>query len=297
MAKNNHHKNGNKRKTDIIEHLYQEKVNDLKKKSITSKENKEAYKKEYDQIKAHIDEMREVALKKEIRNNSVITVILVIVVFIFLFMSIGAIRYSINTKKQSTNNIVASENNETNITTEENDDVSKKDDLNGQSSNKSDDNETDVTEESSFSDKVYEYLTSEDNREKMLELSISQNNNKNTGMNLIFLSNILNENGVNLSKNIINNAAFKEELEKNGFKKYTNPNELKEGDIVFTIDGKDTPGVPTHVYIFMGWSDTTKRVGYVVDGQVSIYNKTYHKRAITVQAPTTDKMQFFMRKE
>lgn len=297
MAKKNYHKNGNKRKTDIIERLYQEKINDLKKKSITSKENKELYKQEYEQTKRHIKEMREMALKKEIRDNTLVTVILVAILIVFLFIGIGSIRYSMNAKKENANVAVVNTENEVNGSADSSSDDTEKDDSDKSDNQVNENDKDNVSETTSFSDKIYKYLAPEVNRQKILELSISQNNNKNTGMNLIFLSNILKENGIELSKNIVNNAEFKEELKKNGFKTYTNPNELQKGDIVFTIDVKDSPGVPSHVYIFMGWVDDTKKVANVVDGQVSIYKKTYHTRNVTEQTPTTDKMQFFMRKE
>jgi len=59
----------------------------------------------------------------------------------------------------------------------------------------------------------------------------------------------------------------------------------------------DKPGVPSHVYVFMGWVEDGKTdYAYVCDGQVEEYGTILHKRNISIATAQKDKFSFFLRK-
>lgn len=55
--------------------------------------------------------------------------------------------------------------------------------------------------------------------------------------------------------------------EKLGWKRFTNPNDLRPGDVVFTQTAPNDPGYPAHTYMFHSWSNKAASVAWVVDNQ------------------------------
>lgn len=79
--------------------------------------------------------------------------------------------------------------------------------------------------------------------------------------------------------------------------KNTDFNDLEKGDVCFTTDLAESPGSPSHTYIFMGWVEDGKTdYANIVDGQIQEFDKVLHKRNISVSTPQKDKFSFFLKK-
>ena len=97
--------------------------------------------------------------------------------------------------------------------------------------------------------------------------------------------------GFNISDSMANVVQFCNLLPKLGFKKDTNIENLKPGDIVITVGY-------THTYTFMGWVDSGKYdYAYIVDNQARTSGgQVYHVRKIDTSDPVkgTEAMAYFM---
>lgn len=52
-----------------------------------------------------------------------------------------------------------------------------------------------------------------------------------------------------------------------GWTRFTDPAELRPGDLVFTTDVECCPGYPAHVFVFHSWADERARVAWAIDNQ------------------------------
>lgn len=57
--------------------------------------------------------------------------------------------------------------------------------------------------------------------------------------------------------------------EQRGWHRVSRIRDLVEGDIVFTEDAPCCPGIPHHVFVFMGWHDRARGLAYVTDNHGS----------------------------
>ncbi|MCY6483095.1 hypothetical protein OW763_01840 [Clostridium aestuarii] len=148
-----------------------------------------------------------------------------------------------------------------------------------------------------FNTKTYSYLNEYTNRTDSLNKAISLNNGSRKGVNAYLISQILRNNGLDISESTSNTQKLMKSLETLGWEKIYDYSKLEEGDICFTTDLKGKSGSPSHSYIFMGWVENDKTdYAFVCDGQVSEYGSTLHKRNIDFVEKSKDKFNFFMRK-
>lgn len=106
-----------------------------------------------------------------------------------------------------------------------------------------------------------------------------------------FQSEVLRRMGFNISNSMANVVQFSNLLPKLGFKKDTNIQNLKPGDIVIT-EGY------SHTYTFMGWVNSGKYdYAYIVDNQARLFGgQVYHVRKVDTSDPQkgTDAMIYFL---
>ncbi|MFD3158401.1 hypothetical protein ACFIJ5_16370 [Haloimpatiens sp. FM7330] len=274
----------NKRdKLDMIDKLHEQKIHKLKKRASRGKEqSSEEFKEKYEQEEKYIKEMREMELKRELRDNTIMGVIVGSILILCLVIGIKSISYA---KKTSDSNKVAVKQEQKVDAEEDSKDTNK-----GKEEDKKE-------PKIKYNSKIFTSLSHEADRKKILSNALSANGGKYSGLNIKLMVTILRTNGVNVPKNISRTDTLVKELEKLGWKKNTNYKEMQKGDIVFTTDTVGISGVPSHSYIFMLWENSKKENGYIVDALQAKQGVTYHKRNISVQSETADKLQFFMRKE
>lgn len=145
--------------------------------------------------------------------------------------------------------------------------------------------------------KIYEYLNVETNRTSALKNAVNLNNGRQNGVTVYLLSEILRSNTLDIPENTSNVETLMKTLTSMDWEKNTDFTQLEKGDICFTSDMPDNPGVPGHTYVFMGWVEDGKTdYAYVCDGQVEEYGNILHKRNISIATPQKDKFSFFLRK-
>lgn len=59
--------------------------------------------------------------------------------------------------------------------------------------------------------------------------------------------------------------------EQRNWRRIERVDDLRPGDIAFTRDAQCCPGIPDHVFVFMGWSDRQQQVALAVDDQGFIH--------------------------
>ena len=70
--------------------------------------------------------------------------------------------------------------------------------------------------------------------------------------------------------------SFSDWLLANGFKKDSNPDNLKAGDLVLTQED-GWKGVPAHTYMFSSWADKAAGIAWIVDNQGPLHKRNVHK--------------------
>lgn len=231
----------------------------------------------------YIKEMHDMADKHAKRNNKVFIAVVIPVVVICIFVIQQIFSFSLNsTKKDSKPTTEFASETKTN-------DKNKTED-------KKNSTDKEKSSKSALDEKIGKYLDKQENRQKSLDAAISINKGSNKGISVIYISEILRNNGIEIPKSTLSTKNLVKELEKQGFEKITDYKELQKGDIAFTT--KDKSGNPSHAYIFLKWSKEGKTdYGTVCDGQINDYDSTIHKRNISVSTTTKDKISFFMRKK
>ncbi|NEZ46871.1 hypothetical protein FDF74_06540 [Clostridium niameyense] len=237
-------------------------------KKLSEEENQEKY----------IKEMHEMADKNAKKNNaifiSVIIPILIICVIVIKQICSFSFNVSKNTKSQPTTS--QSVNNNSNKT-------------------KTKKGNTKNNEVLALNSQIAKYIENQSNREKSLKEALKINKDSNKGVSIIYISQILRDNKLNIPKNTISTKGLMQELEKQNWEKITDYKKLQKGDICFTTT--DNSGSPSHAYIFMGWINEGKTdYANVCDGQISDYSSTIHKRNVSISTSEKDKIAFFMRK-
>ena len=145
--------------------------------------------------------------------------------------------------------------------------------------------------------KIYEYLNVEANRTAVLQKATQLNKGSQKGVTVYLLSEILRANAITIPDNTNSVELLLKTLTSTGWKKSTDFTQLQKGDICFTTDMPQKPGVPSHVYIFMGWVVEGKTdFGNICDGQIEQFSNMLHKRNISVTTTDKDKFGFFLRK-
>ncbi|MGH4119607.1 hypothetical protein [Clostridium sp.] len=232
--------------------------------------------KDIDESEKYIKEMHLLADKNEFKNNVIVLALGIVVVSIILFSiimnsSLMKPKTDVVADKQ-TNKEVSGEVNKTTA----------------------DSASTNAVEQES---NIYKYLELEKNRISVLENAVKLNNGKQTGITVYLLSEILRANNYDIPNNTSTVNGLLKRLTSMGWKKNTDLNELKKGDICFTTDLPEEPGSPSHTYIFMNWVEDGKTdYANIVDGQIQEFDKLLHERSISILTPQKDKFSFFLRK-
>lgn len=152
-------------------------------------------------------------------------------------------------------------------------------------------------------EKIYTSMTDKNIRIKAYNRAVYLNNGVTSNTCVYFLSEVLRINGFKIDDKICNTFELLDIMKKDKWKKEKDYRKLKKGDICFTTDAKlNKDGVPTHVYIFMGWKEEGKYdYAYICDNQAKDYDwKIYHLRNIVNVAKekgnTKEPFSFFMYK-
>lgn len=151
-----------------------------------------------------------------------------------------------------------------------------------------------------LTDKIYEFMKDSSNQQNVFNEAKGLNANSSSNACVYFVSEVLRENNVQISKDVANTAQLISTLKQKGWKKDIDYMDLERGDIVFTTDETgDKNGVPSHVFVFMGWvNEGSYDYAYICDNQAKDYlNKIYHIRNIKnkaiVNGITKDAFSFF----
>ncbi|MEW8957289.1 hypothetical protein [Clostridium sp.] len=134
--------------------------------------------------------------------------------------------------------------------------------------------------------KIYTFLSDKNNRVKAYERAVKLNGGDSANTCVYFLAEVLRNNNIDIDDSVCNTQGLIKVLEKKGWKKETDINKLKPGDICFTTDEKlSKKGTPTHAYVFMKWEkEGSTDYGYICDNQAKDYDwKVYHLRNIGIK--------------
>jgi uncharacterized integral membrane protein len=145
--------------------------------------------------------------------------------------------------------------------------------------------------------KIYEYLNIEGNRTSLLKKAVDLNKGSQKGVTIYLLAEVLRLNDIVIPASTSSVQQLMKDLTSMEWKKNTDFTQLQKGDVCFTTDMPEKPGVPSHSYIFMGWVEEGKTdYAYICDGQVEEFGDTLHKRNISITTTQKDKFSFFLRK-
>ncbi|AKN32019.1 hypothetical protein Ccar_14565 [Clostridium carboxidivorans P7] len=148
---------------------------------------------------------------------------------------------------------------------------------------------------SDFQKNLYNYLSNADNRQSVMTRAIELHGGDLSNNCAYFASEALRRAGLSdLPESVANTRTLTNELLSRGWVKSTNLDELRSGDICFTI-AYDSSG-PTHTYTFMRWVDpNSHEYAYICDNQGNEYEgDPYHKRNINFATETKDPISYFM---
>lgn len=143
---------------------------------------------------------------------------------------------------------------------------------------------------SSVGYKLYYYMLNLDNQVSVHNRALALHGGITINNCVYFQAEALRRIGFNISNSIANTIQFSDLLSKLGFKKDTNLENLKPGDLVFTQGY-------SHTYTFMGWVTPGKYdYAYIVDNQARAFGgQVLHVRSIADDpAQHTDGLAFFM---
>lgn len=122
------------------------------------------------------------------------------------------------------------------------------------------------------------YMSTLANRESVHNKSIALHNGILENNCVYFTSELLRRVGINIPNYIANTVQLERQLLNRGWKKHTNLNNLKPGDIVFAGYA--------HAYTFLGWAGDG--YAYIVDNQKSTFGSVLHKRKVSIKDPEFD---------
>lgn len=130
--------------------------------------------------------------------------------------------------------------------------------------------------------KLFNYLSAENNRQKVMKGVLKLNNGSIMNGCVYFVAEALRQNGIDIADATSNTSQLLNQLKKKGWTTIIQDyRKLQPGDICFTTDGRGGDGYPSHTYIFMGWASSDNfDYAMVCDNQQSSYGNVYHKRNI-----------------
>ncbi|MBU3145034.1 hypothetical protein [Clostridium sp. CF012] len=152
----------------------------------------------------------------------------------------------------------------------------------------------------SLNENVYSFLEDKGNRIDAYNSAIKLNQGSSENTCVYFISEVLRRNNFDVPAQTSNTSQIISLLKEKGFKKRSDYENLKPGDICFTTD--DNGGFPTHTYIFMKWvKEGNYDYAYICDNQAKDYKgKIYHIRNINVVTKSNgfnkDAFAFFMKR-
>ncbi|AWI06435.1 Ig-like domain-containing protein [Clostridium drakei] len=152
-----------------------------------------------------------------------------------------------------------------------------------------------INTHSDFQKNLYNYLSNADNRQSVIARAIELHGGDLSNNCAYFASEALRRAGLSdLPESVCNTRTLTAQLLSRGWKKSDNLDELKSGDICFTI-AYDSTG-PTHTYVFMKWvNPDDHRYAYICDNQGNEYEgDPYHQRNINFATETKDPIAYFM---
>lgn len=278
--KDNIEKNDNTENNKIINKLYSN-INIPKKQNLKPEYVGVTKLKNAEESEKYIKEMHDLADKNEFKNNLVVTALAIFVIVIIAFSIIMNTSFAKDKADASKNEVVTKVPN--NTTSPEGNVISP--------------SETSPDVSNQISSKLYEYLNVEENRVSVLKKAVELNNGNQKGITVYLLSEILRANTYTIPAKTSSVKELLTELTSMGFKKNTDFTQLEKGDICFTIDMTDSPGTPSHAYIFMGWVEDGKTdYANICDGQVEEFGNILHKRNVSIATAQKDKFSFFLEK-
>lgn len=126
--------------------------------------------------------------------------------------------------------------------------------------------------------KIVDYIKTLQNRESIHNKAIALHGGVLSNNCVYFTSELLRRAGVNIPNYIANTRQLEVQLQSRGWKKHTNLNSLKPGDIVYAGYA--------HAYTFLGWAGDG--YAYIVDNQKSEFGSVLHKRKVFEYDPVYD---------
>ena len=149
--------------------------------------------------------------------------------------------------------------------------------------------------------KLFNCLSVETNRQKILKRALQLNNGQYTNACVYFMAEALRQNGVVIPNDTCNTTGLIVQLKNKGWTRGSDYKNLRAGDICFTMDNNHGNGAPAHTYVFMAWvSPDNYDYAMVCDNQADRYGTVYHKRNIAkidvYNGEEKEAFQFFMRK-
>ncbi|MCB2288267.1 hypothetical protein LGK97_00620 [Clostridium sp. CS001] len=273
-------KDDNAENNKIINKLYSN-VNIPKKQNPTPEYVGVTKFKDIEESEKYIKEMHDLADKNEFKNTLVVTGLAIFVIVIVAFSIIMNTSFAKNITDTAKNDVVTKTPNDTTST----------------EGNVNTPSETSPDVLSQTPSKLYEYLNIEENRVSVLKKAVELNGGSQKGITVYLLSEILRANTYDIPEKTSSVKELLTELTSMGFKKNTDFTQLEKGDICFTIDMPDSPGTPSHAYIFMGWVEDDKTdYANICDGQVEEFGNILHKRNLSIETAQKDKFSFFLEK-
>lgn len=269
----------NKENSEIINKLYSNKS--ISEKHSSKIEQKVIAKLRNDgESEKYIKEMHELADKNEFKNNVVVLGLGIVIVSVIMFSILMNTSF-MKPKTDLANSGVVTKNTIDSSSTENNSIAPP---------------ETSQDAPKETPNKIFEYLDVEANRSLALKNAVDLNKGSQKGVTVYLLSEILRSNNIAIPDSTSNVEQLMKDLTSFDWEKNTDFTKLEKGDICFTTDMPEKPGVPSHAYIFMGWVEDGKTdYAYVCDGQVEEYGDTLHKRNISISTAEKDKFSFFLR--
>lgn len=284
MNKDDRENNENNENNEIINNLYSNK--NIPEKPESKTDNSEVNKlKDDEESEKYIKEMHELADKNEFKNNAVvlglgIVIVSIIIFSIFMNTSFMKPKTDVATIKSVQKNPNASPSTKTPETTKPVETVKPA-----------------TIKPIVASTKIYEYLNIEANRTSILKKAVTLNSGNEQGVTVYLLSEILRANAIAIPAKTTTVKTLMNSLTSMDWKKNTDFTKLKKGDICFTTDMPESPGTPSHAYVFMGWvKDGKTDYAYICDGQLEEFDSILHKRNLSVSTTTKDQFSFFLRK-
>jgi hypothetical protein len=154
---------------------------------------------------------------------------------------------------------------------------------------------------SKVQNKLFNYLSEEGNRQKVMKRALQLNNGQYVNACVYFMAESLRQNGVDIPNATCNTTGLIAQLKDRGWTRGSDYKNLRPGDICFTMDMNNGNGAPAHTYVFMGWvSPDNYDYAMICDNQADRYGNVYHKRNIAkievYNGEEKEPFRFFMRK-